>query len=108
MQARAGGVALNTELSPVMALVDVIVEVLDCFDGGYNLNIDMTVKTCAEEGVVRDHPAIVELNILAMAPDCHSATVIAPAITCMSRCVSLVHTMQLAAISGFHILPGPM
>lgn len=48
----------------VMALVDILVEILDGGDGGAHLNVDVGVVLCRQVRVVRNNPAVVSSKVV--------------------------------------------
>src|SRR5260221_14700948 len=50
--------------STIMAFVDILVDVLDCFDGGNGLHIDVTPVLPDEILVVTDNPSVINLELL--------------------------------------------
>lgn len=50
----------NTHSSTIMALVDVLMDVLDCSDRGTNLNIDVAIVLGSQMRIIRDDPGVVE------------------------------------------------
>jgi hypothetical protein len=55
---------MKSDPGPVMALVDVLVEVLDSSDGRAYFHIDMGIVLCTQIGIVRNDPAVVGSEVV--------------------------------------------